>query len=111
MGYFDYQGLTVTRMVQTLDWKADGADRSFRERRWLPLALDGGGNLWILDYGIAPPRVRRWERAGRAASRPGQRPGELLAHLADELESGAHSLHRDSGTFDGPFVDLLARHR
>lgn len=77
---------------------------------WIPLAEDGCGNLYCIDLEPGPEgqvgQVIRWEVAGGPFA-----SSSLL--LADVLERYAAALPRfaydpDSGTFDGPYLDLLA---
>lgn len=77
---------------------------------WIPLAQDGCGNMYCIDLEPGPKgqvgQVIRWEVAGGAFA-TGSRP------LVDLLERYAAALPRfkydpDSGTFDGPYLDLLA---
>lgn len=77
---------------------------------WIPLAQDGGGNLYCIDLDPGPKgqvgQVIRWEVAGGPFA-----TGSTL--LVDFLERYAAALPRfkydpDSGTFDGPYLDLLA---
>jgi cell wall assembly regulator SMI1 len=77
---------------------------------WIPLAQDGCGNMYCIDLEPGPKgqvgQVIRWEVAGGAFA-TGSRT------LADVLERYAAALPRftyqpDSGTFDGPYLDMLA---
>jgi cell wall assembly regulator SMI1 len=77
---------------------------------WIPLAEDGCGNLYCIDLEPGPKgqvgQVIRWEVAGGAFAAGS-------STLADVLERYAAALPRfkydpGSGTFDGPYLDLLA---
>jgi cell wall assembly regulator SMI1 len=78
--------------------------------RWLPIAEDGGGNLWCLDFAPGPAgtagQVIKWEMRGGAGTGASITLGELFERLAVALPQLVYD--ESSGTFDGPFIDLLA---
>jgi uncharacterized protein len=82
---------------------------------WIPIAEDGCGNLYCLD--LAPGsagrfgQVIRWEMAGGPFAESSVDLAELLERYATALESGQFKYDVDSGTYDGPFLDLLAKRR
>jgi cell wall assembly regulator SMI1 len=78
---------------------------------WVPIAEDGCGNLWLVDTAPGPAgkfgQVLRWEVAGGAFASSSSSLAEVLERYADALASGRFKYEPDSGTFDGPFLDLL----
>jgi cell wall assembly regulator SMI1 len=79
---------------------------------WIPIAEDGCGNLYCVDLAPGPAgrvgQVIKWENAGGPFASSSTDLAELLERYATALESGRHRYESDSGTYDGPFVDLLA---
>ncbi len=82
---------------------------------WIPLAEDGCGNLYCLDLAPGPAgcvgQVIKWEMAGGPFADSSVGLAEMLERYAAALESGKFKYEVDSGTYDGPFVDLLVRRR
>ena len=78
---------------------------------WIPLAEDGCGNLYCVDLapGLAGRvgQVLRWEVRGGGFAASSVGLATLLERYADALESGRFVYQPDSGTFYGPFLDLL----
>jgi len=80
---------------------------------WIPLAEDGCGNLYCLDLAPGPAgrmgQVIKWEMAGGPFAASSVDLANFLERYATALESSRFKYDLDSGTYDGPFVDLLAR--
>lgn len=78
---------------------------------WIPLAEDGCGNLYCLDLDPGPAgkfgQVIKWEMAGGPFATSSVDLAKLLERYAKALESGKFKYDVDSGTYDGPFLDLL----
>lgn len=78
---------------------------------WIPLAQDSCGNLYCIDLAPGPTgqvgQVLRWEVRGGAFAESSVRLAELLERYADALESRKFKYDSNSGTFYGPFLDLL----
>jgi len=89
--------------IQAVKWHAG----------WIPIAEDGCGNLYCLDLAPGPAgqvgQVIRWEVAGGPFAGSSIDLAKFLERYATALESGRFKYHVDSGTYDGPFIDLLAR--
>ena len=111
LAVFEYARVPPTWWTNQLGYDAvppeGGGDRSFAAQRWLPFAEDGGGNLWLVDLSLEAPVLRRWERAGREVSQHGCPIPTFFARLALALEAGGLRYEAESGTYDGPFIDLL----
>jgi len=78
---------------------------------WIPLAEDGCGNLYCLDLDPGSVghvgQVIKWEMAGGPFADSSVDLATVLERYAASLESGQFKYEVDSGTYDGPFVDLL----
>ena len=79
---------------------------------WIPLAEDGCGNLYCVDLEPGPAghvgQVIRWETRGGPFAAGSVSLAELLGRYARALAGGRFTYDPDSGTFDGPYLDLLA---
>jgi cell wall assembly regulator SMI1 len=128
--FFEYSGLSAADIADERDCleglRKDGTfatheifenDGDFIQRvkwheGWVPFCMDGCGNFFIIDLAPRPQgqsgQVLRWEVRGGAGATASVAFAEFMKRYADALTSGQFTLRVYSGTFDGPFVDLLA---
>jgi uncharacterized protein len=131
LSIFEYEGLGATEAkrcragLEQLRKKGTFADHEIFEQSepriqpvkwhpgWIPLAQDGCGNLYCLDLSPGPAgrvgQVIRWEVAGGPFAGSSVDLAKFLERYATALESGRFKYDADSGTYDGPFLDLFAR--
>lgn len=82
---------------------------------WIPIAEDGCGNLYCMDLAPGPVgrigQIIKWDVAGGPFATSSTDLAELLERLATALASGKFKYEVESGTYAGPFIDLLAARR
>ncbi len=111
------QGLEALRKKGTFD-RHEIFDPSSKRTKpvkwhqgWLPIAQDGGGNLYCIDLAPGPAgvvgQVIRWENRGGPGAGDSLTLGRVLARYAEVLPQFVYD--ESSGTFDGPWIDLLAK--
>ncbi|MDI1450214.1 SMI1/KNR4 family protein [Polyangium sp. 6x1] len=127
---FEYAGLGAAAAkkrragLETLRKKGTFADHEVFEQNvprikpvkwhaaWIPIAQDGCGNFYCIDLAPGPAgrvgQVIKWEVAGGPFASGSSDLATVLERYADALESGDHTYLVDSGTYDGPYLDLLA---